>query len=54
MNNNLKHKFFGLYIGCKISLNQNRFSEEQEDTIFTLSGVSLKELEELRLIKLEV
>lgn len=28
-----------LYIGCQIELNESRFSEEQDDRVFTLDGV---------------
>lgn len=33
-------KYYGFYIGQKIELNQSRFSENEEDRVFTLSGVS--------------
>jgi len=33
-------KLFSSHLGCKISLHQSRFSEEQEDTIFTIFDVS--------------
>ena len=29
-----------LYIGCQIELNESRFTEHQEDRIFTLEGVA--------------
>ena len=37
----IKTKLLSEYIGNKISLDQSRFSEEEKDTSFTLSGVGL-------------
>lgn len=41
MKDEIKTKLFSEYMGCKISLDKSRFSEEEKDTFFTLSGVGL-------------
>jgi hypothetical protein len=40
MNNKIKSKIFASYIGAKVELCQSRFSEDSEDRVFTLFGVT--------------
>lgn len=40
MNNKIKSKIFASYIGAKVELCQSRFSENSEDRVFTLFGVT--------------
>jgi hypothetical protein len=40
MDNKIKSKIFAAYIGSKVELCQSRFSEDSEDRVFTLFGVT--------------
>lgn len=40
MDNIIKSKIFASYIGSKVELCQSRFSEDSEDRVFTLFGVT--------------